>query len=58
MKQWHGISVLDDIAKALSKSDQFDFLIDIVPRENAVCGANGAGLSKRVCLFLALMMAF
>lgn len=25
-----------DIAKALSKSDQFDFLIDIVPREEPV----------------------
>lgn len=24
-----------DIAKALSKSDQFDFLIDIVPRDDA-----------------------
>ena len=34
-----------DIAKALSKSDQFDFLIDIVPRED---GVNGAGPSKRV----------
>ncbi|RDX48506.1 histone-fold-containing protein [Lentinus brumalis] len=36
-----------DIAKALSKSDQFDFLIDIVPREEppggGVQGANAAG---------------
>ncbi|KIK91334.1 hypothetical protein PAXRUDRAFT_635884 [Paxillus rubicundulus Ve08.2h10] len=43
-----------DIAKALAKSDQFDFLIDIVPREegltglghnntNAIGGAAGAG---------------
>lgn len=37
-----------DIAKALSKSDQFDFLIDIVPREEPF-GANGPGPSKRVC---------
>ena len=28
-----------DIAKALSKSDQFDFLIDIVPREEPPGGA-------------------
>ncbi|KAL5488462.1 HAP5 [Sanghuangporus weigelae] len=28
-----------DIAKALSKSDQFDFLIDIVPREEGFPGA-------------------
>jgi len=27
-----------DIAKALSKSDQFDFLIDVVPREDATGG--------------------
>lgn len=37
-----------DIAKALSKSDQFDFLIDIVPREeagfpNSVNGGTGSG---------------
>ncbi|KAF8989821.1 histone-fold-containing protein [Cyathus striatus] len=33
-----------DIAKALSKSDQFDFLIDIVPRDELPFpGANGAG---------------
>ncbi|KAI6140260.1 histone-fold-containing protein [Pisolithus tinctorius] len=30
-----------DIAKALSKSDQFDFLIDIVPREEGVMGVHG-----------------
>ena len=28
-----------DIAKALSKSDQFDFLIDIIPREDGLPGA-------------------
>jgi len=28
-----------DIAKALSKSDQFDFLIDIVPRDDIPLGA-------------------
>ena len=27
-----------DIAKALAKSDQFDFLIDIVPREEGIAG--------------------
>lgn len=37
-----------DIAKALSKSDQFDFLIDIVPREElpfptTSTTSNGAG---------------
>jgi len=38
-----------DIAKALSKSDQFDFLIDIVPREEVLfAGTNGAGSSKKV----------
>ncbi|CAA7268675.1 unnamed protein product [Cyclocybe aegerita] len=42
-----------DIAKALSKSDQFDFLIDIVPREEANFGGsstnpNGAGSSKKI----------
>lgn len=31
-----------DIAKALSKSDQFDFLIDIVPREEPLAAAPGA----------------
>lgn len=31
-----------DIAKALSKSDQFDFLIDIVPREEPLTGAPAA----------------
>ena len=32
-----------DIAKALSKSDQFDFLIDILPREEPFpAGAGGA----------------
>ncbi|KAI6110289.1 histone-fold-containing protein [Pisolithus croceorrhizus] len=30
-----------DIAKALAKSDQFDFLIDIVPREDGVMGMHG-----------------
>jgi nuclear transcription factor Y gamma len=40
-----------DIAKALSKSDQFDFLIDVVPRDEPfVPGMSGlgarAGLSK------------
>ncbi|KAJ6579685.1 histone-fold-containing protein [Mycena vulgaris] len=30
-----------DIAKALTKSDQFDFLIDIVPREEPFAGAGG-----------------
>ncbi|KAL0568293.1 Transcriptional activator hap5 [Marasmius crinis-equi] len=32
-----------DIAKALAKSDQFDFLIDIVPREDAAGGSGGGG---------------
>lgn len=36
-----------DIAKALNKSDQFDFLIDIVPREepfgSAAAGGSGGG---------------
>ncbi|KAJ7166113.1 nuclear transcription factor Y [Mycena filopes] len=40
-----------DIAKALTKSDQFDFLIDIVPREEPFAstslGAGGAG-PKRI----------
>ncbi|KAK7053700.1 nuclear transcription factor Y subunit C-2 [Favolaschia claudopus] len=31
-----------DIAKALTKSDQFDFLIDIVPREEPFAGAASA----------------
>lgn len=31
-----------DIAKALAKSDQFDFLIDIVPREDGIPGANAS----------------
>ena len=38
-----------DIAKALSKSDQFDFLIDIVPRDDLSfpgAGMNGAGGKK------------
>ena len=35
-----------DIAKALSKSDQFDFLIDIVPRDEPfVPGVSGPGKS-------------
>ncbi|KAJ7476820.1 histone-fold-containing protein [Mycena galericulata] len=34
-----------DIAKALTKSDQFDFLIDIVPREEPFAGA-GAGAAN------------
>jgi len=34
-----------DIAKALSKSDQFDFLIDIVPREDGM-GAKRVGGSE------------
>ena len=37
-----------DIAKALSKSDQFDFLIDIVPREEPPGGvAQGVGAAGR-----------
>ncbi|KAI0637510.1 histone-fold-containing protein [Trametes polyzona] len=40
-----------DIAKALSKSDQFDFLIDIVPREEppgaASQGANASGKAAK-----------
>ncbi|PCH41785.1 histone-fold-containing protein [Wolfiporia cocos MD-104 SS10] len=35
-----------DIAKALSKSDQFDFLIDIVPREEPIGGANPAARAQ------------
>ncbi|RPD70307.1 histone-fold-containing protein [Lentinus tigrinus ALCF2SS1-7] len=37
-----------DIAKALSKSDQFDFLIDIVPREEPPGGAPGSNTAGRV----------
>jgi len=36
-----------DIAKALSKSDQFDFLIDIVPREEPLTGANQANRPQK-----------
>ena len=40
-----------DIAKALTKSDQFDFLIDIVPREEppggAAQGTNVAGRAQK-----------
>ncbi|KAI0751847.1 histone-fold-containing protein [Daedaleopsis nitida] len=36
-----------DIAKALSKSDQFDFLIDIVPREEPPGGTAQAGTAAR-----------
>ncbi|KAG1792055.1 histone-fold-containing protein [Suillus plorans] len=32
-----------DIAKALAKSDQFDFLIDIVPREEGLTGLTQSG---------------
>ncbi|KAH9949148.1 histone-fold-containing protein [Amylocystis lapponica] len=36
-----------DIAKALSKSDQFDFLIDIVPRDEPLAAAaNAAGRAQ------------
>ncbi|KAH8105447.1 histone-fold-containing protein [Cristinia sonorae] len=34
-----------DIAKAISKSDQFDFLIDILPREEPL-GSGGAGAAS------------
>jgi len=34
-----------DIAKALNKSDQFDFLIDIVPREDPFPSASGGSKS-------------
>ncbi|KAJ7124431.1 histone-fold-containing protein [Mycena epipterygia] len=38
-----------DIAKALTKSDQFDFLIDIVPREEPfAAGANASGKRQPV----------
>lgn len=40
-----------DIAKALSKSDQFDFLIDIVPRDdlpfNGASNSNGVAVGKK-----------
>ena len=43
-----------DIAKAVSKSDQFDFLIDILPREEpfpsgsgSAAGASGKGGGKK-----------
>ena len=35
-----------DIAKAVSKSDQFDFLIDILPREEPLATAGGAAGGK------------
>ncbi|KAK7051453.1 Transcriptional activator hap5 [Paramarasmius palmivorus] len=36
-----------DIAQALSKSDQFDFLIDIVPREEPISSrTGGSGMRK------------
>ena len=35
-----------DIAKAVSKSDQFDFLIDILPREEPLAAAGGAAGGK------------
>ncbi|KAK7696554.1 hypothetical protein QCA50_001212 [Cerrena zonata] len=35
-----------DIAKAISKSDQFDFLIDILPREDPLGGASQAAASS------------
>ncbi|KAF8129339.1 histone-fold-containing protein [Boletus edulis] len=38
-----------DIAKALAKSDQFDFLIDIVPREEGLAGlGHGHGSASSV----------
>ncbi|KAG5641434.1 hypothetical protein DXG03_005238 [Asterophora parasitica] len=36
-----------DIAKALSKSDQFDFLIDIVPRDDLPFGAGAAAAAGK-----------
>ena len=36
-----------DIAKALSKSDQFDFLIDVVPREDANGGQTSAAVANK-----------
>ena len=35
-----------DIAKAVSKSDQFDFLIDILPREEPFPGSTGGGAAS------------
>jgi nuclear transcription factor Y gamma len=35
-----------DIAKALSKSDQFDFLIDIVPRDELPFPSAGTGTTN------------
>ncbi|CAK5277780.1 unnamed protein product [Mycena citricolor] len=37
-----------DIAKALTKSDQFDFLIDIVPRDEPLAGSTAASGSGEV----------
>lgn len=37
-----------DIAKALAKSDQFDFLIDIVPREEGLTGLGHAAPSGAI----------
>jgi hypothetical protein len=36
-----------DIAKALGKSDQFDFLIDVVPREDASGGQATAAAANK-----------
>ena len=36
-----------DIAKALGKSDQFDFLIDVVPREDASGGQASAAAANK-----------
>ena len=51
-----------DIAKALSKSDQFDFLIDVVPREDASGGqasattvSKGKKKSDEVCASLSMV---
>jgi hypothetical protein len=35
-----------DVARALSKSDQFDFLIDIVPREEGTKRSTRGGMSR------------
>lgn len=35
-----------DIAKAVSKSDQFDFLIDILPREEPFTATTGTAVGK------------
>jgi hypothetical protein len=35
-----------DVARALSKSDQFDFLIDIVPREEGAKRSARGGLNR------------